>query len=306
MAAIVSTRIIRLQAVSPRTAAAVLQSNINIPAATLIDGTLASTVVTGAADGASALAAVGAKLAKAGGDTLTGIVDVDVTTNFAAGFRAGTVTWNSTTGAITSGTGVVMTRLGLIGVAAGVTTFSIDVATGAPTFSGTVTATAGAIGGFTLASSSLTAGSGATAVGMASSGTYFFWAGSSTAASAPFRLETTGDMTVDKITVGTLTGSVTGNVTGNVTGSSGSCTGNTAGSSSSCTGNSSTATSLINSRLIGGSSFNGTANITVDAATVGGQGGILYNLGGTTATTLAGYLTIGSTAGGSVKMAYYT
>lgn len=54
---------------------------------------------------------------------------------------------------------------------------------------------------------------------------------------------------------GTVTGTFTGNLTGNVTGTSGSTTGNAA-----------TATALQTARTINGTSFNGTANITVTAA----------------------------------------
>lgn len=205
MAAIVSTRIIRLQAVSPRTAAATLQANINIPAATLIDGVAASTVVDGAADGASALSGLADKLNKAGGDILTGIMDVQVTTNYEAGFRAGSVTWNTTTGAITGGTGVVMTRLGLIGAAAGVTTFSIDVATGAAVFRGDISGASG------------TFGTGNNVVVLDPSGaTYLLWAGHASVSSAPFKLGKNGDLITDKLNVtGTLTATLTGNCSGN-------------------------------------------------------------------------------------------
>ena len=56
---------------------------------------------------------------------------------------------------------------------------------------------------------------------------------------------------------GVLTGTqFTGNVTGNVTG-------NTSGSSGSTTGNAATATALATARTIGGTSFDGTANIAV-------------------------------------------
>ena len=51
---------------------------------------------------------------------------------------------------------------------------------------------------------------------------------------------------------GTFIGNVTGNVSGNVSGSSGSCTGNAA-----------TATTLANARTIAGTSFNGSANISI-------------------------------------------
>ena len=57
------------------------------------------------------------------------------------------------------------------------------------------------------------------------------------------------------ITSGTLVASTfEGNLTGNVTG-------NTSGSSGSCTGNAATATTLANARTIGGTSFDGSANI---------------------------------------------
>jgi len=55
--------------------------------------------------------------------------------------------------------------------------------------------------------------------------------------------------------VANLTGNVTGNVTGNTSGSSGSCTGNAA-----------TATALATARTIGGTSFDGSANIAVALA----------------------------------------
>ena len=72
--------------------------------------------------------------------------------------------------------------------------------------------------------------------------------------------DATGNISVS---TGTLAANVVGNVTGNVTG-------NTSGSSGSCTGNAATATALATARTIGGSSFDGTANITVDAATLDG------------------------------------
>ena len=66
----------------------------------------------------------------------------------------------------------------------------------------------------------------------------------------------TGDLTV---TTGTLVANLEGNVTGNVTG-------NTSGSSGSTTGNAATATALATARTIGGTSFDGTADIAVALA----------------------------------------
>tara|TARA_R100001594_G_scaffold12687_1_gene27995 strand:- start:4601 stop:8443 length:3843 start_codon:yes stop_codon:yes gene_type:complete len=61
---------------------------------------------------------------------------------------------------------------------------------------------------------------------------------------------------------GVLSATFSGNITGNVTG-------NTSGSSGSCTGNSATATALETARTIGGTSFDGTANIVPGTITVG-------------------------------------
>lgn len=79
---------------------------------------------------------------------------------------------------------------------------------------------------------------------------------------------------------GTITAALTGNVTGNVTGSSGSCTGNAA-----------TATALQTARTINGTSFNGTANITITANTTNTLTRGTYltgnNFNGSAATTWA-------------------
>ena len=64
---------------------------------------------------------------------------------------------------------------------------------------------------------------------------------------------TTGAVATGAITAG---GTISGNLTGNVTG-------NTSGSSGSTTGNAATATALATARTIGGTSFDGTANIAV-------------------------------------------
>jgi hypothetical protein len=50
----------------------------------------------------------------------------------------GTITWNSTTGALTGGTGIAITEFGIIGATSGVATFTLEAATGNATFSGVV------------------------------------------------------------------------------------------------------------------------------------------------------------------------
>ena len=62
------------------------------------------------------------------------------------------------------------------------------------TITGNITAETGSIGGFTIGATSLTAGTGATSVGLAP-GTYPFYAGDATAADAPFRVNTSGVVT---------------------------------------------------------------------------------------------------------------
>lgn len=65
----------------------------------------------------------------------------------------------------------------------------------------------------------------------------------------------------------TFTGGLVGNVSGNVLGSlTGDVTGNCSGSSGSTTGNAGTATALQTARAINGTSFNGTADISLGAS----------------------------------------
>jgi hypothetical protein len=97
-------------------------------------GPTMSTVATNASYGYTAYTN---KLDKYSADILYGVVDVNTST-YAGGLRVGSVTWNTTTGAITGGSGVVITKKGLIGVASGVTKFSIDGTTGDATFAGVV------------------------------------------------------------------------------------------------------------------------------------------------------------------------
>jgi len=71
------------------------------------------------------------------------------TTDYAGAVKSGDITWNTTTGAITGGSGVVVYRDGIVGAAAGVETFSIDATTGSATFAGTLSAAAGTLGTIT-------------------------------------------------------------------------------------------------------------------------------------------------------------
>lgn len=71
--------------------------------------------------------------------------------------------------------------------------FKID-SSGNVTMTGTVTASSGSIGGWTIGTSSLYAGSGANYVSLATSGEYRIWAGAATASNAPFRVTSDGSV----------------------------------------------------------------------------------------------------------------
>jgi len=70
-------------------------------------------------------------------------------TDYAGAVRSGDVVWNTGTGVVTSGSGVVLYRDGLVGVDNGDITFSIDATTGDATFSGTLVAASGTFGTIT-------------------------------------------------------------------------------------------------------------------------------------------------------------
>jgi hypothetical protein len=140
------------------------------------------------------------------------------TANYAGAVKTGDIAWNVTTGAITGGSGVVVYRNGIVGAAAGVTTFSIDATTGNATFAGSLSAPSGTIGGFTIGATALTAtnlaitsgaanvanisvGTGSNLAGMNSGNAasdIAFWAGSTFAnrATAPFRVDLSGQVTI--------------------------------------------------------------------------------------------------------------
>ena len=77
------------------------------------------------------------------------------TADYAGALKSGTITWNTTTGALTGGDGVLVYRGGIIGAAAGVATFTLNASTGAATFAGALSAPTGTIGGFTINATTL-------------------------------------------------------------------------------------------------------------------------------------------------------
>jgi hypothetical protein len=223
-------------------------------AVTLSSGTALSTVesnastalsnaATALANANSALSQLPGKLSSGSSYNLTGVVDVVDS----GAIKVGSVTWNSTTGAVTGGTGVVFTENGITAVKNGATTFSLtnagdatfagalSAATG--TFSGTLQAAGGTFTGTLLAAGgtftgalnaatgsfagSLSVGSGNTILNVDTGGN--LWIGSTAFSSAPFRVSNTGALTATSATItGTLSaGSViVGSVTLSGTGTS--------------------------------------------------------------------------------------
>jgi len=137
--------------------------------------------------------------------------------DYSGALSAGTITWNTTTGAITGGSGTLVYRGGIVGASAGVATFTLDAATGAATFAGTLSAPSGNLGGFVLGSDYIR--DAADSMGMAStvsgSDDVRFWAGStfSNRATAPFFVTEAGNLTANTATIaGTISGRSTATV----------------------------------------------------------------------------------------------
>lgn len=95
-----------------------------------INGVGASTLTSQASAGSAIQQALEAN----GSVILTGQL---VPTNTGA-IKAGTITWNSTTGALTGGTGIAVTKWGIIGANAGTATFTIETSTGTATLKGNI------------------------------------------------------------------------------------------------------------------------------------------------------------------------
>jgi len=96
-----------------------------------INGMSSSTLTSRATSGYD----IQQKLEAGGSVILTGqVVPIN-----AGGFKVGTIAWNTTTGALLSGTGIAITEFGIIGASAGVETFTINALTGAPTYKGDIT-----------------------------------------------------------------------------------------------------------------------------------------------------------------------
>lgn len=134
--------------------------------ATLLKYTVASGLFDFVGTISSRATATIAAAINSGGNLITDIINVRLdsstkkilsdfnfgTGDYAGGVKAGDITWNTTTGAITGGSGIVVYRGGIVGASSGVATFSIDAATGNATFAGTLSAPTGTLGSLQIAS----------------------------------------------------------------------------------------------------------------------------------------------------------
>lgn len=94
-------------------------------------------------DGSVAGQDISDKLLVSGTAILAGVIQPNNT----GGVRTGTITWNSTTGALTGGTGIAITEWGIIGAASGTPTFTIQASNGNATFAGDITGASGTFSG---------------------------------------------------------------------------------------------------------------------------------------------------------------
>lgn len=122
--------------------------------------TALAAATTAQADAAAAIAGIAGKLDATSSYILTGKVGIQNT----GGISIGNLTWNSTTGAITGGSGIAITEYGLVGAQGGVAKFYIDAA-GNAVFGGSLSAATGTFAGTLSAAGgtftgSLTAASG--------------------------------------------------------------------------------------------------------------------------------------------------
>jgi hypothetical protein len=158
-------------------------------------------------------------------------------TNFSVS-NTGTVTaaagtiggWTLSSTALTSGTGASTVGLATSG---GYAIYAGDSTAGSAPFSvtpaGVLKAESGTVGGWALSSTALTSGTGANAVGVATSGGYAFYAGDTDPSLAEFRVTPAGVLTA---TNATITGAITatsGSFTGDVTTNNISATAGTVG-----------------------------------------------------------------------------
>lgn len=148
----------------------------------------------------------------AGTDTLTIVGAITATTGAIGGWVIGTHTLTADSGAVglsSEATGGVDWRIWAGHATPASAPFRVDesgnLVASAATITGAITASSGEVGGWTIGASTLTAGAGASSVGLAP-GSYPFYAGNAIPGSAPFSVSAAGALIA---TSATITGAIT-------------------------------------------------------------------------------------------------
>ena len=176
---------------------AVIARNISVYGGTLSVGSNFDVTSSGVLTASSA-DITGTINAQAG--VFKGVVDIGNSTNTSGQLRI-----SGTGGKIEMGQGFTFdgtATAGIQGTAANGSTVNFFLSAS----SGYLFSQYGKIGGWTISSDKMTSGAGGSAVGVSADGSYAFYAGNSTASSAPFRVTSAGAITA---TNATITGSVT-------------------------------------------------------------------------------------------------
>ncbi|MCZ7575746.1 MAG: hypothetical protein M5U18_01230 [Dehalococcoidia bacterium] len=246
--------------------------------------------------------------AKTGNLSVTGSITLTTAGHISAGqndFNSGTGFWLDNAGGVprfSIGNGPSGSRISWDGTVLNV--------------AGTITATDGEIGGFSIGSTDLTAGSGSSHIGFSSSGSVRIWSGSETPSAAPFQVSSAGVLTatgatiksgagnaraeltaVNGVSVYDSGGTVRGRLSTDGSGFLGSTNGLSTGaavrwtSAGAATINADAITTgTINAGTITVSNLNAT-NLTTGTLGNGGSG---IGLGGTNGLSISGNLTLAS------------
>lgn len=168
-------------------------SGVSITGSTVTAGSISGNSITGGSISGAFITA-----GSISGNTITGS-SISGTT-----ITAGSISGNAISGGSITGASLTAASIsgGQISIGSGFSVNSAGVltATGA-CITGGINSTSGSIGGFLIGPTSLTAGTGSSAVGLQSTGTYPIWAGNSDPFVAPFSVRYDGFVTASSVSV---------------------------------------------------------------------------------------------------------
>jgi hypothetical protein len=121
--------------------------------------------------------------------------------DFSGALKTGTITWDSGTGLPTGGTGILINKAGILGVAGGSTTFSILTSTGAAFFKGAI-GSGTSITAPSIVGGTLDIGSGSNSFHIDSSGNMWLGAASFNISTNPFAVSMAGVLRAASGTIG--------------------------------------------------------------------------------------------------------